>query len=161
MVALIAVVTVGSMGLAVAQTSNTVYVDPADTTADDNTYTTIQTAVNNSVENGTIKVVSGTYSENINLTVNNLTIESNSTNHVTIDGAINATENENVTEVHIGDNVTVVDGVMLQAGGGGGGISIGAGTDLLNDKLYGVPLALWGLLVLVVAYVGYIEYYQD
>lgn len=161
LVAIIALSTFGAMGVVTAdhESSNAgnVSVDADNPDPTNGTYGTVQDAVNNASDGYHVRIVPDTYVEDVNLTINNASFVSTTGASVTIDGELNGTWNENISSVHVGDNVTFQDGVILSQSAGGG-ISIGTGVDFLNDKLFGVPIALWGLLVLVVGYVGYVEF---
>lgn len=113
---------------------------PPGTSCDDPGYSTIQAAVNAASSGDTIKVCPGTYTENVDVTTDNLTIVSTGGSLVTeVDGSGAADE---VFEV-VADGVTI-QGFEIHSGGSDGGIlfkgnnNVFADNHVHDNSLYGI-----------------------
>lgn len=143
-----------TFGSNVALTENTVTVDP-NNTANADTYSSVQKAVDNSTANTTVEIVPGEYKESVNVTVDYLAFTNNAPSNG--DVAINATNTTNgqafygnySDNVRVGRYVTVNENVI-----GVGGGTIG---QAVSFSLFGIPV--WALAI-VVGLLGYV-YYEE
>lgn len=155
LIALFAIVAiVGSVGMVGASHTGP-HVDANNTDVENDTYATIQDAVDNASDGDTVIVEPGTYNETVDVGTNNLTVESATNETVTINGSFNTSTVSNFT---LGENVTILG----DSSGGGGAIPSSDGVaDVVTSKYYGVPGYIIILFVAVVAIIALVEYRED
>ena len=141
-----------SIGSNVLVDENVVYVN----TSESENYDTVQEAVNNTVDNSTLRINPGTYNESLNVTSNhvrfanynfsegNVVLDATETNHSSV------FRGEYKDNVSVGHKVTVKGNVWAIGGGGLG--------DIAGSTYFGVPM--WAYLVVLVIG-GYIYMEQD
>lgn len=126
-----------------------IHVDPENVEETADIYGTIQDAVDNSYVGSTIVIQNGSYNEDVTVTVEQLRLESaNSGEDVVIEGTL---DDSNVEYLSLSSDI-----LLSQTDDGGSG-GFASDTDLLNSTFMGVPVFVWSLFVIGIAYAVYKE----